>query len=68
MEEFSKEEFFNGVLKKVKSGAGYLESIIDYHEKYDIEIEVLSTLIRKNPEFKKLLELESKKKFLIKND
>jgi len=62
----TKEKFFQDIRSIVnKKGTSYLEAVVIYCEEYDIEVETVSTLIKKNELLRAKIEEEAEDLNLI---
>lgn len=62
----TKEKFFQDIRSIVnKKGTSYLEAVVIYCEEYDIEVETVSTLIKKNELLRAKIEEEAENLNLI---
>ena len=62
----TKEKFFHDIRNIVnKKGTSWLEAVVIYCEEYDIEVETVSTLIKKNELLRAKIEEEAESLNLI---
>jgi predicted aldo/keto reductase-like oxidoreductase len=64
--EFDIENFNQDIQRMLDSGVGYVEAIIEYCDKNQIEIEVMASIIKKSPQNKEKLLLDATKNRLLK--
>ena len=60
------DEFFEYVYKIARQpDSNYMEAVLDYAHKNDIEIEALADIIRKNPNIKSRIQDEAEELYMI---
>lgn len=60
-------DFFGDIERHVASGSiSYIDAIVHYAEKHDLEVEYLAQLAAKNPQMKAKLQLEAENLNFIK--
>jgi len=60
------DEFMERVHKVARSSdSNYIEAVLDYAQKNDIEIEALADIIRKNPNLKSRIQDEAEDLFMM---
>lgn len=49
MKELSAEKIHKEIIKYINTDVSYIDALVYYAEKYDIEIEVLGEMVKKSP-------------------
>lgn len=65
--EFDIETFNQDIQKMQDAGCGYMEAVVEYCERNQIEIEVIASIIKKSPQNKEKLLLDATEKRMVKN-
>lgn len=59
MKEITNESIVREIQKYIMEGVPYIDAVVEYAEKYEIEIEVLGEMIRTNPVLKANIQAEA---------
>ena len=66
MLKFKSEDFLNEIITLARQpGCSYIDAIVHYAERNDIEIETLADIIRKNSNLKSKIQDEAEELFLM---
>ena len=59
MNEVNSEIIMNEIQSMIESGVTYIDAIVDYAERNEIEIEILGEIIRRSPVLKARIHVEA---------
>jgi predicted aldo/keto reductase-like oxidoreductase len=59
MNEVNSEKIMNEIQSVIDSGVTYIDAIVDYAERNEIEIEILGEIIRRSPVLKARIHVEA---------
>lgn len=65
--EFDLDSFNQDIQKMQDAGVGYMDAVIEYCDRNQVEIEVIASIIKKSPQNKEKLLEDGLKKRMIKN-
>jgi hypothetical protein len=65
--EFDQQKFDAEVAILQEKNIDYIEAILEWCEINDVELDIISTIIKKSPENKAKIAVEARKKFLLRD-
>jgi len=62
------EVIHHAISEKLTAGSSYIECLVEYAKKHDLEIETVAEIVKKNTTIKELVRSEASKLRLVKED
>jgi hypothetical protein len=64
----SAEKIHHDIADMLSKGTSYIEALVEYSKKYDIEIETVAEIVKKSPVIKEKIRSEAVKMRLVRKD